>query len=179
MGLIMDILKRCRWLIVVFIAAGLLPYQLRHCAGVEARWKAVRVIDGDSIILEKAGRLYEVRLAGIDAPELGWKDRPAQPFAVESKEHLEKLVECESLDVKVIDRDRYGRLLVVIFCDGDNINLKMVEDGMAEYYRGRPSLDISIYRLAEEEARRKALGIWSQKYYISPRIWRRMHPRRW
>jgi len=51
--------------------------------------KVVRVINGDTIVLETAGETEErIRLYGIDAPE----QEGAQPFWKASKDQLSKLV---------------------------------------------------------------------------------------
>ena len=47
-------------------------------------FKVVRVIDGDTFVIEGGER---VRMIGINAPEL------KNPFGVESKTHLKKLIE--------------------------------------------------------------------------------------
>ncbi len=132
------------------------------------------VFDGDTVKLADGGR---VRLVGIDAPELGGRGRPTQPYGRKSQFYLNDLVVGQTIDIRRLGVDRYGRILGEIFLEGRNINLMMVEAGMAEVYRGRmePGLDADMYRRAEESARRDRRGIWSLgDRYISPRQWRRM-----
>ena len=65
----------------------------------------------------------------------------------------------------------------VIYLDGKNINLEMVDAGLAEVYRGLApkGFNLSPYWQAEKEAREAKKGMWSQgDKYISPRDWRKM-----
>jgi endonuclease YncB( thermonuclease family) len=82
------------------------------------------------------------------------------------------------VSLKEYGKDRYGRTLAVVYCDGKNVNLEIVEAGLAEVYRGTPDrgFDNDQYQKAEDEARRAARGMWSLgDQYVSPRECRRMH----
>lgn len=73
-------------------------------------------------------------------------------------------------------KDRYNRVLGVIFQDGKNINLEMVKAGLAEVYRGLApkKFNLTPYWQAEKEAREANRGIWTLgDKYISPKDWRR------
>ena len=73
-------------------------------------------------------------------------------------------------------QDRYRRTLAVIYVDDMNVNLRMVQVGLAEAYKGRPAKGFNPkpYRYAEEKARFEGLNMWSQgDKYISPREWRK------
>ncbi len=83
-----------------------------------------RVIDGDSLVIQGG---EEVRLVAINAPEIN------EPCHDAASGRLSALV----LNKKIIlegdtrDRDVYGRLLRYVFLNGENINTKMVRDGLA------------------------------------------------
>jgi endonuclease YncB( thermonuclease family) len=49
----------------------------------------------------------------------------------------------------------------------------MIKQGFAEVYRVRSGLDIDPYRKAQQTAQKQKLNIWSQKDYISPKVWRK------
>ena len=73
-------------------------------------------------------------------------------------------------------KDRYGRILGVVYLRKNNVNLEMVRNGYAEVYRGRPApgFDSDPYLRAEEQAKFEKLNIWSLgDDYVSPREWRR------
>jgi len=135
------------------------------------------VDDGDTMICENRDITIRVRLAAINAPEVS-RDKKAegQPFSRESKQVLEKLILGKVVDIKGYGLDDYNRLLAVVNYNGKNINLEMIRQGMAEFYKRKPpkGLNTSLYENAEEEARRASRGIWSQgDKYISPSEWRR------
>jgi endonuclease YncB( thermonuclease family) len=67
--------------------------------------------------------------------------------------------------------------LAEVILEGANLNLEILERGLAEVYRGRtpPELDREAYRRAEAAARACGRGIWSQgARYRSPLEWK--HP---
>jgi micrococcal nuclease len=82
-----------------------------------------RVIDGDTVVI----RGESVRLLGIDTDERGGD------CYKEAKEKLEELVLNKEVDLEtdLRDKDQYKRYLRFLFFDGENINLKMVEEGLA------------------------------------------------
>ena len=79
--------------------------------------------------------------------------------------------------VKFYGKDRYGRVLGVVFIGGMDVNLEMVRSGLAEVYRGRPAkgIDMDAYWIAEDDAKRSVRGMWGLgDKYISPKEWRKM-----
>ena len=85
-----------------------------------------KIIDGDTLIVEGGER---VRLLGIDSDERGY------PCYNEAKTKLEELVLSKKVTIesstKAGDKDQYDRLLRYIFLDGENINIKLVSEGLA------------------------------------------------
>lgn len=126
------------------------------------QFKVTRVTDGDTIKVTDNGSKIKIRLAGIDAPETSKKKHEAgQPFSRKSTQYLASLVLNKSVAVKSYVTDRYGRTLGVVFVNGNNVNLAMIEAGLAEVYRGRPAKGYNPqpYKIAEQEARRNKRGI--------------------
>lgn len=82
-----------------------------------------KVIDGDTIIINGES----VRLLGMDTDERGYD------CYKEAKERLEDLVLNKEVKLENDgkDRDQYKRLLRYVFIDEENINLKLVEEGLA------------------------------------------------
>ena len=95
--------------------------------------KVVRVIDGDTFVIEGGER---VRMIGINAPEL--KDI----YGVESKNHPKTLIENKYVNLIKGDvtnnKDYFKRLLRYVYVDSTDINLKMIEDGFASAYLKYP-----------------------------------------
>jgi len=85
-----------------------------------------RVIDGDTVVVNKTS----VRLLGINSPEKG------EIYYTEAKEFLEELVLEKEVKLKFgkEKKDRYNRELRYLFVEEENINKKLVEKGLANFY---------------------------------------------
>lgn len=82
-----------------------------------------RVIDGDTVVINGES----VRLLGIDTDERGGD------CYQDAKKRLEELILNKEvrLESDERDKDRYGRYLRYLFIEEENVNLKMVEEGLA------------------------------------------------
>lgn len=86
-----------------------------------------RVIDGDTVVTNSN---EHIRLLGINTPEKG-------EFMYDgAKGFLESLVLNETVTLEFVKNkyDKYNRTLAYVFLEGDNVNVKMVENGYANYY---------------------------------------------
>ena len=118
---------------------------------------------------------FNVRLSGIDTPEVKGRSakQKGQPMGEEARDFLNELVAKKTVQLRQTDLDPYNRLVVEIFLGNQNVNLMMVEKGLAEVYRGKAKrLEREPYFQAEKVAKDKGLGIWSIKNYQSPAAYR-------
>ncbi len=145
------------------------------CSLALAEVRQVRVAwvpDGDTLILEDR---EGVRLKGIDAPETGYNDDPAQYFSREATQRLEDLVRGRTLNLRTgqVPKDHYGRTLAYVYLpSGENINLLLVLEGMAFYYPHPdqdPDLSSQIFR-AQQRAIDKGLGFWPEVLALAPEV---------
>ncbi len=137
--------------------------------------KVVRIADGDTLTLavRGSGRI-QVRLYGIDAPEVRHKETPGQPFGRESRLALKSLTLGRDVRVEVVDVDAHDRAVGVVFEGGADINLALVRSGWAWAYRRYLSAPYaSEYLDAERQARAKRLGLWKQPNPMPPWEFRR------
>ena len=139
-----------------------------------------RVVNGDTFIVEYGSVKLTVRMVGIDAPEMSNRlHQVGQPFALDARQYLSKLILDKTVDVKSYGSDRNGRTLAEVFLlNGRNVNLEMLKAGFAEVFRGRPptGLNMKPYDESEREAKAAKVGMWSQgDQYVSPWDWRRTH----
>lgn len=143
------------------------------------QFKVVRVYDGDTIKVIENGKEITIRLIGIDAPEISKKKHvPGQPFCLKAKEYLSNLVLNKAVNIKMYGKDESGKSLGEIFAEKMNINIEMINAGLAEVYRGMPAhnLKINTYREAERKAKEAVKGIWELRdQYFSPWDWREMY----
>lgn len=137
----------------------------------------VGVTDGDTVtVLDSSRKQHKVRLAGIDAPEAH------QAFGQRSRQYLASLVFRQQLTVEWSKHDRFGRILGKVLLDGNDVNLKLVEAGLAWFYRQyaheqSPS-DAMRYADAENEAREKHIGLWTDAHAVAPWEWRKTNKAR-
>lgn len=79
-----------------------------------------------------------VRLAGIDTPEMGKRDKKPQYYAREAREILNELARGQDVTLyqpSNKQQDKYGRLIAdVCLPDGRSLNALMVEAGAAFFY---------------------------------------------
>ena len=139
--------------ILVFLFCPILLFATEFSA------KVIRVVDGDSVNVLRLPEKEELklRLYGIDAPE--WK----QAYGKESKDALNRLLGTNrEIFVKVLNKDRYGRLICNLHLNskGISVNEWMVSEGNAWHYVKYAPDDLNLQQ-AEDNARNNKLGLWS------------------
>ena len=107
---------------------------------------------------------HKIRLHGIDAPESG------QAFGNAAKNHLSSLVAGRNVRVKWKSRDKYGRILGVVYLNDRDVNLEMLKAGFAWHYKRFDSTP--AYARAESEARVAKKGLWAALDPIPPEQFR-------
>ncbi|WP_411868912.1 thermonuclease family protein [Vulcanococcus limneticus] len=116
----------------------------------------VSIGDGDTIRVGDTGRLVTVRLACIDAPEMA-----QAPYGAQARRYLQTRLPIGSA-VRLIPQttDRYGRTVAEVIGEV-NLNLALVEDGLAFAYRQYlAGCDAKEYLNAEHRASRRRYGVW-------------------
>lgn len=146
--------------------------------------RVVGVHDGDTItVLDANHKQYKVRLAGIDAPE------SKQAFGTRSKESLSRMVFGKDVNIDWDKRDRYGRIVGKVWTTPESTcrtaecpktldaNLAQLAIGMAwhykQYEKEQSAEDRERYAFAEQEARARKAGLWSDTHATPPWEWRR------
>lgn len=135
-------------------------------AGASETVDVKRALDGDSLLLVD-GR--QVRLIGVNAPELGKDGAPHQPLAVEARALTARHTEGRrvTLDFDRERLDRHGRTLAYVSVSGaDDLQDMLVRSGLAWFVAVAPNLArVARYRAAEDEARANRRGIWADPAY--------------
>ena len=153
------------------IKSGILALMLFLLPQAELKTKNGEVIsvkDGDTIILkDNRDKLYKVRLADIDAPEV------AQPFGQPAKRLLEDLALDKIVHVNYTQVDKYGRLIGEVYlADGKMLNEEAIKAGLAWHYRVKNPHSTFLEKM-EYKAWKKNLGLWVQDKPIPPWEFRR------
>lgn len=129
-------------------------------------YPVMRVVDGDTIDVEKDGAKVRVRFIGINAPESVDPRRPVQCFGIEASNEMKRALEGRSVrleqDSSQDAYDKYGRLLAYVYLpDGTNVNEHMIAAGYAHEYTYRlPYRHQKEFKAAEKNAREAGLGLW-------------------
>lgn len=127
----------------------------------------VGVSDGDTVkVLDAGKKQHRIRLLGIDAPESN------QAFGQKSKQYLSSLIFNKNVSITYKEKDQYGRILGTIFYENENINLKMVQAGLAWHYVYFAK-DNKELAEAEAAARKEKLGLWADPNPMPPWDFRR------
>ena len=129
--------------------------------------EVLRVIDGDTVVIETDGVPLKVRVIGIDTPETMHPAKPIEAFGPEATAHARTLLEGNKVQIQydpdpTHDRwDRYGRLLTYVgLPDGRDFGLLMIRKGFARAYLKYPFSRIAKYVAAEQAAKNDRVGMW-------------------
>ena len=124
-----------------------------------------RVHDGDTLRL-KGGR--NIRLIGINAPELGRDGEPDQPYAAQARNPLQQLVNGANHKIGILEdgqtRDRFGRALAHLFLpDGTNISALLLQEGLGWHIAITPNTKfLGCHAQAQQQARTNKRGVWEK-----------------
>ncbi len=130
----------------------------------QAFGNVVSIHDGDTITVLVDRTQIRIRLTEIDAPEL------KQSFGIRSRQSLAELCFQKSVTIYEAGKDKYGRTLARVVCDGVDANAEQVRRGMAWVF-DRYITDKSMYTL-QSEAKSAMRGLWADTKPIPPWEWR-------
>ncbi len=143
--------------------------------------RVVAITDGDTItLLDAQNQQHKIRLAGIDAPE------KKQPFGNVAKQRMADMVFGKEVRADARKKDRYGRTIGRVWVVppiARHLSPKTLDAGMAlltlglawqykQYAKEQPEEERGQYAFAEEEARRRRIGLWHDTDPVPPREWR-------
>jgi endonuclease YncB( thermonuclease family) len=158
----------------------------RNFRGMILKGVVTKVSDGDTLRfyhtpcfrsgnVHRNAKTLKIRLAGVDAPEMAHFDVAEQPMAREATHHLTSLVLKKKIEIKLLSKDRYSRLVCSVFLckflKKVNVSIEMVRVGLASVYRkGSAEYDGYKEKLEhlEAKAKKEKLGIWSLKSHVTP-----------
>jgi endonuclease YncB( thermonuclease family) len=130
--------------------------------------KVRHVQDGDTIILADGTR---IRLIGINTPELGHDDRPAQPLSIRARDRVRQLLFQSGNSAQVLvgkqPKDNHKRQLAHLWLpDGRNLAAILLEAGLGWQVAIPPNVRLAnCYTAAESTARRNKKGVWQEPDY--------------
>lgn len=143
--------------------------------------RVIAVLDGDTVLIKRANGLVKIRLAEIDAPEVGHAGMGGQPpnsqkdqeYGTASRQSLSDLVLKKSVQVSSQAVDSYGRMVAHLTVDGRKVNEEQLRRGMAWEYSNYHSN--KAYIALQDEAQKAKRGLWAQAKPTPPWQWRKTH----
>jgi len=129
-------------------------------------YTVVRVVDGDTIIIDYNGEKERIRMLNVDTPEsVHPKKSRNTKIGKRASEYTKKRLTGKSISLEFDGkkRGRYGRLLAYVILDKNNFNLELVQKGWSPYYTkyGKSSFYHARFSAAQTRARDNGLNIWS------------------
>jgi len=129
-----------------------------------AQYRVIRVVDGDTIVVDYKGKDEKGRLLCVNTPESVHADEKQNiPMGKVASDYTKKRLKGKKVDLEFEGpvRGRHGRLLACTFVDGINFNLQLIKQGLSPYYTkyGLSQKYDQEFRKAERYARKYKLNI--------------------
>jgi endonuclease YncB( thermonuclease family) len=133
-----------------------------------------RVVDGDTLYAEVAGRIEAVRYLGINTPRIEHPSNGPGRYAAAAYEANRRLVEGQwvYLLFEGPARDRHGRLLAYVWVGSVFVNATLVHSGYGEAALASHAGYAAYFRLLQDGAQRDGRGLWREpdaQIYHRPR----------
>ena len=129
----------------------------------------IAISDGDTLTARcgDAGAYEQVnvRIAGIDAPE------KAQPFGQRSRQALADLCHRKTATIRSTTKDRYGRTVADVQCQGQDVGRTQVAAGLAWVFDRYSGGYEDLYPL-KRDAQADRRGLWTDRAPVAPWHWR-------
>jgi micrococcal nuclease len=131
--------------------------------------RVVRVVDGDTIVVDRGRGQEKLRYIGVDTPETVKPGSPVERMGPQASAANHALVEGREviLERDVSEYDRYGRLLRYVWLNDSGtwtlVNLALVAAGYAQVVTYPPDVKyVERYLAAQAEARDAGRGLWGE-----------------
>lgn len=152
-----------------FLFGLLLTLTICSCAGSKTLpddiADVIRVIDGDTVVLNLQGSTETVRLIGVNTPETVHPTKPVECFGPEASLFMHQLLQPKTrvrVQRDIEARDRYQRLLVYIYlADGTFVNSELLRLGFARTMSIAPNTAFATkFAAIESAAQQNRIGLW-------------------
>lgn len=131
-------------------------------------YKVVKVIDGDTFVINFNGQEENVRLIGVDTPETVHPTKDEEPYGKEASDFTKLQIEGKevTLEFDVQERDTYGRLLAYVYVNGEMLNKTLLKKGYAIVSTFPPNVKyVDDFTQLQQQAIENKIGLWKDEYY--------------
>lgn len=140
---------------------------LNHRGAIESQaadqYIVSRVVDGDTLEVQKGDQLEKVRLIGVDTPETVKPNTPVQPYGKEASDFTKKMLlnKAITLEFDAGRTDKYGRLLAYVYLEDEMFNETLLREGYARLMTVPPNVKyVDRFVAIQKEAREAGRGLW-------------------
>jgi endonuclease YncB( thermonuclease family) len=140
------------WLLGAFLFGAIGPAEAARVVGV---------IDGDLIRVEEAGKVREVHVAGVDAPNAARPKKGAEYFGREAADFAQKSL--LGLEVRLTRASTSPKEHYVELAGGGDLGTELVRRGLA--YAQPACSRCKELEAEERKARRAFAGLWNSNAY--------------
>ena len=112
----------------------------------------IRIVDADTYQVLSNAKVFTVRLANVDAPEL------KQNFGAEATQLVSELIYGKQVIIEVQGKDRYNRTIASITINGKALDSILISNGWAWHYAEyNHEKKLAAY---QNEAVKFKMGLW-------------------
>ena len=131
--------------------------------------KVIRVVDGDTLVVNFQGQEEKIRLIGVDTSESVHPDvsKNVEEGKIASNFTKDKLEGKDvTLEFDVQERDQYGRLLAYVYLDGVMFNKTLLAEGYAQVSTYPPNVKyVEEFTELQRVARENNKGLWNEETF--------------
>lgn len=126
--------------------------------------QVLRVVDGDTLVIDGSQGTEKIRIGQIDAPE------KSQTYGPQAAACLAELVNSKQVSVCRDGSDRYGRTIANLLLGGADVGTQLVAKGCAWAY-DKYLEDQSVLPTLQDQAKANGRGLWASNS-IAPWVYR-------
>ena len=131
---------------------------------LQGPYKVIRVVDGDTVIVDIEGIAERVRLIGVDTPESVHPNSEKNiPYGKIASDYTKSKLEGKEVRIEfdVQERDQYSRVLAYVYLDDKMFNMMLLEDGHAKVSTYPPNVKyVDEFTSIQTKAKRDEIGVW-------------------
>lgn len=128
--------------------------------GMEA--EVVRVVDGDTFVIQFDEKKLTVRLIGVDTPETVHPFKPVEYYGKQASNYLTERLSGQWVTLEFDENkiDKYGRVLAYVYLGDEMINESILSEGYGFAYTRFSFKYFDEFVALEALAREAGLGLW-------------------
>lgn len=130
-------------------------------------YDVVRVVDGDTIVIDYNKKEEKVRLIGVDTPEsVHPTESKNTEEGIKTSNYTKEMLTGKKVGIEldVQERDKYGRILAYVYLDGEMYNMLLLKKGYAKVATYPPNVKyVDEFTKLQEIARNEKIGLWAEE----------------